>query len=440
MAKFQSYEPEQAWLLPPRVRDVLGEEHLCFFIDRVVRQVDRSAFEQSYSDQGRPAYPPELLLKVWLYAYALGVTSTRRLEQRIREDLGFRFLAGGLQPDHWTLNEFRRRHPRALNDLFTQVIELAQQLGLGRLGRVAIDSTRVAANASRQKVDRAERLRRQRAAIRRQIRAWQQQCNAEAGSEAPGVELDSTTLQRLERRLEQIPRQLEQIEKGRPKQVSRTDPEARFLRQRGGFCLGYNVDLAVSEDHLIVAQRVGQQTSDNASLVPLVAQVEQQCGQSPEAVLADTGYFSLQQIEAVESRGIKTYVPDPNLAYELGGGTKARGIGKNPLRSPLHQLLRERLRSPEGRQIYGRRKGLVEPVIGVLKQQRGLRQFRRRGLQSVGVELALAATAFNLTRMWAMARRTPPLPRRPDTPRSTTPSRNSACPSASRPSSSRTRL
>ncbi len=110
MARFQDYAPDQAWLLPPRISDELGEEHLACFLHEAVERMDLSRFEAAYSDDGRPAYPPELMLKVWLYAYALGVTSTRKLEQRIREDLGFRFLAGSLKPDHWTLNEFRRRH------------------------------------------------------------------------------------------------------------------------------------------------------------------------------------------------------------------------------------------------------------------------------------------------------------------------------------------
>jgi transposase len=118
--RFIPYNPDQAYLLPPSVRDVLGERHLCIFIHEVVERLDRSALEQDYEEEGRPAYAPALLLKVWLYAYALGVTSCRRLEQRVREDLGFGYLAGGAQPDFWTLNAFRQRHPQALNDLFTQ--------------------------------------------------------------------------------------------------------------------------------------------------------------------------------------------------------------------------------------------------------------------------------------------------------------------------------
>ena len=127
------------------MREVLGEDHICFFVQQVVERLELSALEQGYVEEGRPAYHPVLLLKVWLYAYVLGLTSARRLEQRVREDLAFRHLAGGATPDFWTLNQFRTRHARALNDLFTQVVELARSLGMGRLGHVAVDSTRVAA-------------------------------------------------------------------------------------------------------------------------------------------------------------------------------------------------------------------------------------------------------------------------------------------------------
>src|SRR5713226_4351634 len=158
MANFLEYNPEQAYLLPPTVREVLGEGHLCFFVHGAVEKLDLQEFEAGYSDEGHPAYHPALLLKVWLYAYALGMTSSRRLEQRIREDLAFRYLAGGAQPDFWALNEFRKRHGRAMNDIFTQVVELARSLGLGKLGHVAIDSTRIAANAATSCTDSLEKL------------------------------------------------------------------------------------------------------------------------------------------------------------------------------------------------------------------------------------------------------------------------------------------
>jgi transposase len=191
-----------------------------------------SALEQAYEEEGRPAYAPALMVEVWLYAYALGITSCRRLEQRVREDLGFRYLAGGTQPDFWTLNAFRQRHPQALNDLFTQVVELARQAGLGRLGHVAIDSTRVKANASPNRMDSVQNLRAERARIRRQIRRWQQACNADDPNEAPGLELAQPECERLQRQLAHIPPRLKELKKSGLERRSRTDPDSRFLKVR----------------------------------------------------------------------------------------------------------------------------------------------------------------------------------------------------------------
>ena len=396
MARFQDYAPDQAWLLPPRISDELGEEHLACFLHEAVERMDLSRFEAAYSDDGRPAYPPELMLKVWLYAYSLGVTSSRKLEQRIREDLGFRFLAGSLKPDHWTLNEFRRCHGRALNDVFTQVVETARGLGLGRLGRVAIDSTRVEAEASPDRSDTVEQLRRERARIRQRIRRWQQQCDRDeeptAGTAAPAD---------WRRRLEEIPQQLKQLRKSGQKRSSRRDPESRYLRRRGGFCLGYTGEVAVSDDHFIVAQRVHQAANDNRSLEAMTAAVKRECGEYPTAVLADCGYHTTEEIAAVEGHGVETYVPDKCLARELANGRSAGPMSKRQQRrSPgLHER-RKRLRGPTGRTAMSRRKALVESVFGVLKQQRGMRRFRRRGLAAVSVEWTLATTAYNLTRLY----------------------------------------
>src|SRR3984893_17291418 len=189
MSRFLAYSPDQAYLLPPSVKDELGEGHLSMFLHRVVERLDLREFEQAYSDEGGELYAPALMLKVWLYAYALGMTSSRRLEQRIREDLALRYLAGGSQPDFWALNELRKRHGRAMNDIFTQVVELARSPGLGKLGHVAIDSTRIAANAAPRSTESLEELRAERAKIRKSIRRWQQQCQSEDPNEGAGLEV-----------------------------------------------------------------------------------------------------------------------------------------------------------------------------------------------------------------------------------------------------------
>jgi transposase len=389
MSRYLLYSPDQALLLPASVRDVLGADHLCFFVHEMVEKLDLSRFHAAYAKEGGPLYHPSLMLKLWLYAYALGVTSSHRLEQRTIEDLAFRYLAGGAQPDFWALNHFRRRHRLAINDCFTQVVELAARLGMRQLGTVAVDTTRIKASASPDKVVLEKR--RQRARVRRKVRSWQQSCDADDSNEGAGmqVEVSAETVA-----AEAVGAELEPLEK--PRKRSRTDPDARFLRTRQGFTLGYSAQIAVSEDHLIVAQRVVQEGNDNHTLLPMVELVRSTCGGMPQRVVADSGFYSNQNVEALQQQGIEAYVPDSNLARELNLG--------HPAKEPDHphgclNQMRSRMRSPQGRQIYRQRKGMVEPPFGTMKEQRGMRAFRMRGLDKVGIEFALSTTAHNLVRM-----------------------------------------
>jgi transposase len=393
MSRFFAYDPDQAYLLPPNVKDVLGNEHLCFRLHQMVEQLEVSRFEEAYAAEGRMAYPPRMMLKVWLYAFCLGVNSTRRLERRVREDLAFRYLAGGLMPDHKTLSEFLRRHRRAINDVFTQVVQMARRAGLGKLGHVAIDSTRVGANASRRKVMDWEQARQQWARDRRLVRTFQQKASQQDPEEDGGVRLSVEQQQALAQQgVPALPK------KGR-QQVSRTDPESRFLRTARGWELGYTADLAVSDDHLIVATRVTQNATDNESLLAMVEEVERQCRARPEKVTGDSGFFSGQAVREMKQRGIDLYLPDNNLRHEMRTGARAEGIGRRRIRDPEHQRMREKLRSTAGRVQYRRRQAVVEPVFGILKEQRGMRRFRRRGLAAVTTEWMLAAIAYNLTRI-----------------------------------------
>src|SRR5215469_16095914 len=253
MSRFKQYSPDQAYLLPPSVRDELGPDHLCFFVRSVIERMDMSVFEQSYSVEGGELYAPQLMLAVWLYAYSLGVTSARQVERRLVEDLAFRYLAAGERVDNWALSAFRRRHVRALNDAFTRVLEMARELGLGKLGRVAIDSTRIRANASRDRIDTEQRLRHERAKLRRQVRRWQKQCDQD-DSEPGGLQV---AIADAERKLAAMPARLERLRKSGMKKLSPTDEDARFLRERGGgFVLGYTAEVAVTDDRLIAGVRV----------------------------------------------------------------------------------------------------------------------------------------------------------------------------------------
>jgi len=398
---FQEYSPEQAALLPLHVRDVLSEKHLVFLISAVVEKQDLRTWEAGYSDEGQRPYHPALLLKVLLYAFALGVRGSRKIEQRVKEDLGFRYLAGGAEPDHKTICEFLRRHGRRVNDLFTAVLEQLQGAGLGKLGVVALDSTRVKANASRDRVVSEAGLRAERARKRRQVRQWQRELAAMDADENPGGLV--ADLERVQQRLAEIPGELRELRKSGQKRLSRTDADSRFLHSREGFVLGYTAEAAVSEDGLIVAARVTQSANDHASLVPLVDETERRCGRRPQKVLADAGFYSNRNVEAMEQSGVDLYVPDSVLAHEMKQGRAVRGA--MCISHPGLLRMRQRLRSPAGRTLYERRKGLIEPVFGTLKEHRGLRRFYRRGLPGVNAEFLLMALAFNLTRLHALRNR-----------------------------------
>lgn len=381
MPTFQPYQPEQAELLPRHVRDVLGEDHLCFLVHEVVEGLDLRRFVGKYSEQGgQSPYDPRLMLKVWLYAFALGVRTTRKLEQRVREDLGFRYLAGGATPDHKTLSEFQRGQGAAIREVFTQVLGLLRRAGMAQLGTVAIDTTRVRARASqRERVLREKDLRR--------VQEWQESL-AEDGERRPGNQV------RPEERA-RVQQQLRRLREAGETRLSETDPDARFLRQRDGFVLGYTAEVAVSGDHFIVGERVTQAKADNAELQPMVEEVERPCRERPARVLADSGFFSRENLVEMERRGIDAYIPDSNLSREMKGGRSAEA--QKPARDPHLQAMRQKLRTPEGQCRYRQRQGLAEPVLGILKEQRGLRQFQRRGLAKVAVEFTLAVVAFNLT-------------------------------------------
>jgi hypothetical protein len=226
--------------------------------------------------------------------------------------------------------------------------------------------------------------------LRKKVKCWQQELDGDPDRD-PGTRVGPE-------QITQLREQLKHLRESGEEQFWITDPDTSFLRERGRFVLGYTAEVAVSEDHFIVAQRVTQSKNDNHALVPMVEEVERQCGERPQRVLADGGFFSNQNLRDLEGRGIEAYVPDPNLARELNTGKMARGVGRMKVSDPHLLRSRQRLRGARGRAWYKKRKGLVEPVIGILKEQRGMRQFQRRGRAATAVEWVLASVAYNLIR------------------------------------------
>lgn len=260
MPTYQPYYPDQAELLPAHVKDVLGPDHLCFVVHEVVEVCNLSAFEKQEEDAGgqRP-YDPRMMLKIWLYGFSVNVRTTRKLEQRIREDLGFRYLAGGATPDHKTLSEFHRRSSRCDHGDVHRGVDVFAGRRDGATGAVAIDSTRVKGSASPDRLLRRDHLERE---LRNKVKRWQQELDDDPDRD-PGTRVGQEQIAELRE-------QLKHLRKSGEEKLSRTDPDARFLRERGRFVLGYTAEIAVSEDHFIVAQRVTQSKSDNDALVPLV--------------------------------------------------------------------------------------------------------------------------------------------------------------------------
>ncbi len=381
MSRFRPYNPDQAYLLPPSVKEVLPSGHLCFFLQEIVAKLDLEPFEQEYSDEGGQLYDPALMLSVWLYAYARGITAGRELERRIGEDLPLHYLAGGAHPDHWALSAFRRRQARALNDVLVQVLEFVRDQGFGKLGTVAVDGTIIAASNSKSRVDRKEKLRRQRARLRQQIRQWQKRCNAE----------DNPVAQEYA----QEPGRLQRLQKSGRERLPRTDPEARVLKRRGKSVVGYQAQIAVSEDHFIVGQEVTRDGTENDCLLPMVQQVESNCGETPQKVLADAGLYSNDNAKALQKDGMDAYIPDSNLAAALNRGGRVKGRA----RAAVMKEMRAKMQTTEGRRIYACRRATVEGPFGTLKVERHMAQFRLRGLVKVGIEFALGVLGYNLTRL-----------------------------------------
>ena len=338
MSRFYAYTPEQGYLLPPNVGEELGEDHLCFFVRRVVRQLDLRVFSESYGPAGGMLMP-----RADAGSMAIRVCDGDYLSPALIAAVGGRSrttFSGWRSPGgHWALSAFRRRHALALNNAFTQVLEMARSLGLGKLGRVAIDSTRIKANASPDRVDTEQTLRNERAKLRRNIRRWQQTCDKD-DTEPAGL---TVAIGDAERKLAELPQRLERLRKSGREKLSRTDTDARFLRCRRGFQLGYSGEIAMSEDHLIVAQRVTQESTDNALLAPMVEQVKLECGSPPEEVLADSGYFSIKNLEWLEEQKINACLPDSNMARSLNLGKRCKGRA----RAAAHKRMRQKLRIPQ---------------------------------------------------------------------------------------------
>ena len=422
MAKpYRTYLPEQDLLLPPSLREWLPDDHLVYFVSDVVDQLNLSAIESVYEedDRGQPPYHPRMMTKILLYGYCVGVFSSRKIQKHLVEDVAFRVLAAGNQPDFRTISDFRKLHLKALEELFQQMLRLTLETGTMKLGRVALDGSKVKANASKHKamsygrMDETEkRLREEVRKLLRQAEATDKEEDQRYGGDRRGDELPEE-LQRRETRIARIreaKRALEErareqarsegkdAKKAQPAQKAQynfTDPESRILKGADGFVQGYNTQIAVEPAfQLIVGQQVTQAANDKQQLVPLLEKIKEQSGQKPQGVLTDSGYCSEENLKYLNKRKIEGFVATGKQKHnERREPCKPGPLPKGASRV---QQMERKLQTPVGAAVYATRKFIVEPVFGQIKQARGFRQFLLRGLEKVRGEWALICMTHNI--------------------------------------------
>jgi transposase len=435
---FRSWDVDQRWLLPPSVHELVPPGHLAHFVRDTVREaLDLTAILAAYDEErGYPPYHPGMMVALLLYGYCRGVYSSRQIARGCEERVDFMAVTGLQRPDFRTVAAFRRRHLAALADLFGQVLRLCRAAGLVRLGHVAIDGTKLRANASRHKAMSYGRMKGADTALAAEVSGWLERAEAadleedcRHGANRRGDEMPDWVADKA-RRLQRIREAKAALEaeaaaptppddengpgpssgmqrQGRPlrgkgggppdrAQRNFTDPDSRIQPTRDGFVQGYNAQAAVdAESQVVVAQRVVSGPADYPGLVPLIDQVRDRCGRHPREVSADAGFCTEANLAAVQERRIAAYMPPGRARHG-----EASAAGRRPLKAkPLAMAMAAKLRRAGRRSRYRLRKQTVEPVFGQMKHARGFRQFLLRGLDKVRGEWALLCTAHNLLKL-----------------------------------------
>jgi transposase len=436
--EFRRWKIDEAQLLPPSVQDYVPKDHLSRLIVALVREsLDLSAISGSYTSVlGQPPFDPRMMTALLLHAYASGIYSSRRIAKAGVERADFMMIVAGDPPDFRTLSDFRRRHLKALAGLFVQVLQLAEKAGLVKLGHVALDGTKIKANASKHKAMSYERMKKREAELKAEVDRWLEAAEAadaeedrlygnKRGDEMPDWVADK------EKRLQKIREAKAELEaeakaaaeaeqrrrqeaeekrkaQGRKKsgktpappkeepegktQRNFTDPQSRILKTKDGYIQGYNAQAAVDgKAQIILAHSVTQSMSDQDQLVPLIDGIKDNLGRKPKEASADAGYLSEANLEALEKRDVAAYIATGRAKHPAGGERTITG--------PLTKAMRDKLKRAGWRSRYRFRKQIVEPVFGQIKQARGFRQFLLRGIKNVKAEWALICTAHNLTKL-----------------------------------------
>jgi transposase len=435
---FRPWRIDEAQLLPPSVRDFVPEGHLARFVVSLVREsLDLRAITTSYrSALGQPPFHAVMMTALLLYAYCCGIYSSRRIAKACLERVDFMMIVAGDPPDFRTISDFRKRHLVALAGLFVQVLRLAETAGLVKLGHVALDGTKIKANASKHKAMSYERMKKREAELRAEVDRWLAAAEAadaeedalygdKRGDELPDWVADKekrlAKIREAKAALEAEARAAAEAKAGAEREAEEkrraegrkrsgkkpsppsgepdakaqrnfTDPESRILKTKDGFIQGYNAQAAVDgKAQIIVEHGLTPSTSDQDQLVALVDGIEKNLGRKPAEASADAGYCSEANLAALAARGITAYVAT--------GRAKHPADAKRRLGGALTQAMRRKLKRAGWRSRYRLRKQIVEPVFGQIKQARGFRQFLLRGIDKVRAEWAMICTAHNLLKL-----------------------------------------
>ena len=442
---FRSHRRNQLLFLPPDMMSWLPEGHLAHFVIDTVDELDLSEIYSSYdgSKGGQPAYHPAMMIGLLLYAYCTGLPSSRKIERASNESIPFRVISGDEHPDHDTISAFRRRHLKAFSSLFVQVLRLCQEAGLVKLGHVALDGTKIKANASKHKAMSYGRMERKATEHQEQVdrilaeaeatdRAEDEQYGqGQRGDELPEDFRHHGTRKKAIRKAMKVleeehqatyPDQLAQYETkmkarvkrggaGRApqppsetpdpeKQYNFTDPDSRIMKSQGAFVQAYNCQAAVDQNsQIIVANSVTQEANDKQQVKPMVERILANTqGQKPKKVTADSGYFSEDNISTLQEKKVDSYIATEKFKH--GERPPPAPKGRIPKDTTVKERMARKLRTLKGRAIYSKRKEIVEPVFGQIKECRGFQRFSFRGIKNVTQEWELVCLAHNLCKLF----------------------------------------
>ena len=448
--EFIPIDRDTPYLFPPSVQDYLPDDHLARFVVDIVDQLDLNHLSAVYTGRGSKPFHPAMLVSLLFYGYATGVFSSRKLEKASYDSIAFRYVCANTNPDHDTINSFRKRFLQELAALFVEILVVAEAMGLVKLGTVSLDGTKIKANASKHKAlswDYANRLEAQlKQEVEELLRLAEE---ADQGSLPEEMDIP-TELKRREERLAAIVRAQEEIEvraqerfereqaeyeeklakrearakktgkkpRGKPPkpptagprgkdQVSLTDEESRIMpTSGGGFDQAYNAQAGVDvESHLIVEQHVTQHTNDKQEIEPALAAIEHLPAVLGEVkkLLADTGYFSKANVEKCVEGGIEPLIAEKRQSHNIPLMERFSEDPEPPPNATAVQAMRHRLQTQEGKAVYAKRKATVETVFGIVKDVLAFRQFLLRGLEAVQSEWSLVCIGWNLKRMHALS-------------------------------------